>query len=88
MLKFTIFSQPCGKPHVGSSTIPPCKFYLFDILGSKTIEGYTLMKVSFFKWGYKKGWETNVHISKFSLRIARHQFAFWIKNDPLFNLLF
>jgi len=47
-----------------------------------------LFAYSFFKYGYKDGKEINIRIGKFSLRIARHQFAFWINYDPVFNLLF
>lgn len=46
------------------------------------------MRIKTFKHGYKNGWEMNIHLGKFSLRIARHQFAFWRNYDPFFNLLF
>jgi len=41
-----------------------------------------------FKYGYKGGWEKNWRLGIFSLRIAKHQFAFWIRYNPVFNLLF
>lgn len=47
-----------------------------------------LFKFSFFKYGYRNGKEINIRIGKFSLRVAQHQFAFWIKSNPVFNLLF
>jgi len=47
-----------------------------------------LFSYSYFKYGYKDGKEINIRIGKCSLRVAQHQFAFWIKYDPVFNLLF
>jgi len=46
------------------------------------------MKIKYFKYGYKNGKELNIIHGKFSLRIARHQFAFWVNYNPVFNLLF
>lgn len=46
------------------------------------------LSYSYFKYGYRNGREVNFCIGQFSLRIAQHQFAFWVKNDPVFNLLF
>lgn len=47
-----------------------------------------LVKFSYFKSGYRNGWETNWRIGKLSLRIAKRQFAFWVDYNPIFNLLF
>lgn len=46
------------------------------------------LKISFFKNGYKNGKEFNIRIGKYSLRIAGHQFAFWINYDAVFNVCF
>jgi len=47
------------------------------------------MKIKTFNHGYGgKGFEINFFVGKYSLRIARHQFALWKNYDPIFNLLF
>jgi hypothetical protein len=48
----------------------------------------SLIKVTYFRAGYKNGLETNWRIGKFSLRIATRQIAFWINYNPVLNLLF
>jgi hypothetical protein len=58
-------------------------------VGSGTqIRRNRLFSYSYFKYGYNDGKEINFRAGKFSLRIARHQFAFWINSKPIFNLLF
>lgn len=47
-----------------------------------------LFGFKFFRFGYRDGAELNIRFWKYTLRIARHQFAFWVKYDPVFNLLF
>lgn len=46
------------------------------------------MKIKTFKHGYRNGWELNINVGKYCLRIARHQLAFWKNYDPIFNKLF
>jgi len=44
------------------------------------------MSVSFFKnSAYRGGFELNIILGQFNLRIARHQFAFWKNYEPIFN---
>lgn len=44
------------------------------------------MKVKFFKKNsYKNGFELNFIGSKYNLRIAQYQFAFWKNYEPVFN---
>jgi hypothetical protein len=56
-----------------------------DIVTQKKERGWI---VKCFRYGYREGWEMNIRMGKFSLRIARHQFAFWKNSNPVFNLLF
>lgn len=44
--------------------------------------------IRFFKHGVGNGWELNFVGKKYNLRIARHQFALWKNNDPIFNKSF
>jgi hypothetical protein len=44
--------------------------------------------IKYFPYGYKGGKEANLIVGKFVLRIATHQFAFWINEKTVFNLLF
>jgi len=46
------------------------------------------MKIKTFKHGYRNGWEVNFFAGNFSLRVARHQLAFWKNHNPIVNLLF
>lgn len=48
------------------------------------------MKLRFYKKGlaYKGGWEFDLILGKYELRIAQHQFALWGNYNPFFNLLF
>jgi len=46
------------------------------------------MKIKKFKHSYKNGWEINFIGEKYNLRIARHQFAFWVGYNTVINLLF
>lgn len=44
------------------------------------------MSVSFFKnSAYRGGFELNIIVGQFNLRIAKHQFAFWKNYEPIFN---
>lgn len=44
------------------------------------------MSFSFFKNGaYRGGFELNIIVGQFNLRIAKHQFAFWRNYEPIFN---
>ena len=47
-----------------------------------------LFGYSFFRYGYKGGKEINIRIGQSCLRIARHQFAFWVGYNTVINLLF
>jgi len=45
-----------------------------------------IMKVKFFKKNaYKNGFELNFIGSKYNLRIAQYQLAFWKNYEPIFN---
>lgn len=45
-----------------------------------------IMKIKFFKNNaYKGGWELNLIGSKYNLRIAKYQFAFWNNYESVFN---
>lgn len=44
--------------------------------------------MKFFRYGYRDGMEANFRIGKWTLRVARHQLAFWKNYNPIFNLLF
>lgn len=60
-----------------------------EIIGQKNkYRRRYLLGLKFFRAGYRDGAELNIYFGKYSLRIARHQFAFWVKYDPVFNLLF
>lgn len=37
---------------------------------------------------YKNGWELNLRIGSCQLRIAKHQLAFWVGYDALFDFQF
>jgi len=44
------------------------------------------MSVRFFKnSAYRGGFELDIIVGQFNLRIARHQFAFWKNYEPIFN---
>ena len=43
------------------------------------------MKIKFFKHGVGNSWELNFIGTKYNLRIARHQFAFWVDYNPIIN---
>lgn len=44
--------------------------------------------IRFFKHGVGNGWELNFVGKKYSLRIARHQLAFWKNYESIFNFSF
>ena len=45
-----------------------------------------IMKIRFFKKNaYKNGFELNFIGSKYNLRVAKYQFAFWKNEQPVFN---
>ena len=48
------------------------------------------MKIKFFKkrLAYKGGWELNLSLGQYSLRIAQYQFALWKNYNAFWNLLF
>jgi len=50
-----------------------------EVLNSK------FMSVRFFKNAYKNGFELNIIVGQFNLRIAQYQFAFWKNYQPVFN---
>ena len=41
------------------------------------------MRIKFFKYGYKGGWELNFIGKTYNVRIARYQFAIWKCSKPL-----
>ena len=43
------------------------------------------MKIRFFKHGVGNDWEVNFIGKTYSLRIARHQLAFWKNYNPIFD---
>jgi hypothetical protein len=43
------------------------------------------MSVRFFKNAYKNGFELDIIVGQFNLRIAQHQLAFWRKYEAVFN---
>ena len=48
-----------------------------------------LMKTKYFKKGtaYKHGWEFNLMLGQYQLRIAQYQLALWKNNNAIFNKL-
>ena len=49
---------------------------------------FRFFSYSYFRYGVKNGREINFRIGKFGLRIAQHQFAFWVNMNPVFDLHF
>lgn len=80
--EITSVSQHSSKPNVVGSHC------LGTSIERVTHEIQSNWIVKCFRYGYRNGWEMNVRMGKFCLRVARHQFAFWKRNDPVFNLLF
>lgn len=47
---------------------------------------FRIMEIRTFKnAGVRNGWEINFIGKVYNLRIARHQIAFWINDNPLIN---
>jgi hypothetical protein len=47
------------------------------------------ISVSFFKnAAYRGGFELNIIVEQFNLRIAKHQFAFWRNYNSVFNFTY
>ena len=40
------------------------------------------------QYGYKNGREFGLMIGRVQIRAARHQFALWVSEQPMFNFLY